>query len=70
MDDKIKLIEEYKYFVKENNIKLPKDLKEKRKIFIDYFINKESDISINKKLKELSDNHLFITSRTIEDIIF
>ena len=70
MDGKIKLIEEYKYYIKKNNIKLPGDLKEKRKAFIAYFIEKESDISISEKLKELSNNHLFIASKTFDNQYF
>ena len=70
MDDKIKVIADYKYFIKKNEIKLPENLKEKRKIFIDYFINKESSANITQSIDDLSSNYLYITSKTIEEILF
>jgi hypothetical protein len=70
MDDKIKVIADYKYFIKKNEIILPENLKEKRKIFIDYFINKESSANITQSIDDLSSNYLYITSKTIEEILF
>ena len=70
MDEKIKVIADYKYFIKKNEIILPENLKEKRKIFIDYFINKESSANITQSIDELASNYLYITSKTIEEILF
>ena len=70
IEDKIAVVTQYKYYVKENNIKLPYDAKERRIEFINYYINKDSDVTIPDKLKELANNHLFITTRTIDDLIF
>jgi len=70
MNDKIKVITDYKYFLKENNIRLPEDLKEKRKLFIDYFIRQNQEANITQNINELASNYLYVSTRTIEDILF
>ncbi len=70
MDEKIKVVQGYKYFIKENKIKLPDNSKEKRKLFINYFINKDSNTNITQDIDNLSKNFLYVSNRTIEDIIF
>ena len=70
MNSKIEVINDYKYFIKKNKIKLPEDLKEKRKLFIDYFINKNSSTNLIQNIDELSKNYLYVASRTIENILF
>lgn len=70
MDEKIKVVQGYKYFIEENKIKLPNDSKEKRKLFINYFINKDSNTNITQNINDLAKNYLFVSCRTIEDILF
>lgn len=70
MDEKIKIVKEYRYFLKENGIRLPEDLKEKRKMFIDYFIRNNQSTNITQNINELAENYLYVTQRTIEEIVF
>jgi len=39
-------------------------------LFIDYFIRNNKEANITQNINELASNYLYVSTRTIEDILF
>lgn len=67
---KIKTVTCYKNHVQEKEIRLPKDLIKRRRLFIEWYLKEHSTISIATNISDLSKYYLYLSERTIENLLF
>ena len=67
---RVKIGIEWSRYLKRNNIQLPLCLKDRRKIFIDWYFERYSKRPFHKVFKELALEVLYIEETTLGNIIF
>ena len=68
-EETLRVREVFQRYLKDHNIRLPDQKMEKRKVFINWYMDyfKETDFQTN--INDLSEYYLFLTPKRIENII-
>lgn len=67
---KVKTLDEFKLYVKNNNIKLPNKSTKRREIFINWYMDIYSDEDINTDIRDLARYYLYISERSLINLLF
>ena len=67
-EHQVSVYEKYRTYVSENNLKIPDDYSDKRKMFVEWYLQ-EFDYNINEVISDLSNYFLFISEQRTEVII-
>lgn len=69
-EERLQIGIDYSHFLAMGGVKIPHKVKERRKLFIRWYMEREKHLPFDKIINTLAKEVLYITTATLESIIF